>query len=332
MTILKQKRKTPVVCNNGKRFFPSRQRVRRYYFFIPSISAGTIVPSATSATGATRRLRRLSYRRAELVYGESHVLEESAGVIVASSGYTLLIRYRVVGSLNEELCGTDYFDYGKYSERDVESRSVGDETEVSVYSCADILGYFGSLIYRALAASGFNDLCVKNYGFNRLDICNGVICCSGIEVTYIAVAVLRSRAERNGLPFSTVKDDILLNNRNSGEVLAPAYSEARLALYKYIVADGDLIETAIERNFIYTYISPEQFRTAGPHAGGRGESLLAEIRKVYARILKAIAVAAAIEHAVSVYAHRSPAVRRKAERYISVFWHYTSPSNYALCA
>ena len=313
--------------------FPSRQRTsRRYYFFVLSVSAGTVVSPAAAATWAPRRLRRLSYRRTELVYRESHVFEESAGVIVASRRYAFLIRYRVVGGLNEELCGTDYFDYGEHSERDVEPRSIGDEAKVSIYSCADILGYLGSLIYRALAASGLNNLRVKNYGFNRLDICNGVIRCSGIEIAYIAVVVLRSGAERNSLPFSAVKDNILLDDRNSGEVLAPAYSKARLALYKYIVADSDLIEAAIERNLINTDISPEQFRTAGPHAGGRGECLLAEIRKVYARILKAIAVTTAIEHTVSVYAHRTPAVRRKAERYISVFWHYTSPSNYALCA
>ena len=267
-----------------------------------------------------RRFAIRCARASESRYRESDSPEQITGIIVTGAG-TFLIRYAVIGSLNEKLSRSDYSYHREDAEGDVYGRSCVGGRELTVENAVDSVGKLVALATTSTTTNALLNLSTENNRLYSLDDRSGIVVTDGIEIADVAIVVVGTGGIRGNVSFSTVENYILFQSGDALEGLTSANSEASLKLEEDVISDVDLIKSVIERNLIYTDVSPENLCALGLNVGRSGENFLSEGSKIYTCILVAISVTATIENPFSVYAHRSSQILVTSEGSVSVFLH-----------
>lgn len=258
---------------------------------------------------------------AEFGNGKRHASKERTGVFAVAARRAFLVGNTVICGLYKKLGGALEPYYREYTEGNVEARTVCYYTRLATKAAFYLFGELAAFTGLA-GAVAIADPCTEYYGLYRFDNGDGITVGYRVEVSDAAEGVFRAGGEGYGVSFTAVKDHVLFKYRNSREELTVSYSETSLCLYLDVVANNYLIEALIEGDFVCSDVSPKKLGGASSDACGVCKDLLGGRRDIYARILKAISVTAAIQNAHCVYANRSSAVAVKTEACIFIFLHY----------
>ena len=218
--------------------------------------------------------------------------------------YALLVGYAELDRVDEILLGTLKADNREESERDREIFLTAVD-DVSAEYAANLLGdLVAAAATMALALRGLDDTRAENYRIDRLDNSYRQICAHLTGAGGRAEAVGRGgRTEYANLALSAVEYDRLFGDRETAENLRFAGADAGFKLKLDIEADGDTIEAAAQLYRLDAYRRRADLGRFASDLTGVFNQALTHFVEIYAHILEAIAVAAAVKHLIGVDEH-----------------------------
>lgn len=281
-----------------------------YSVAVVAAAAGRLLDAATQSRVAVRRAaatagadRRSGAAGREFVNRERHAIERVAGT--AGVGlYALLVGYAELDRVDEILLGALEADDREESERNREIFLTAVD-DVAAEHTANLLGdLVAAAATMALALRGFDDARAENYGVDRLDNSYRQICAHLTGAGGRAEAVgRRGRTEYTDFAVSAVEYDRLLGDSETTEGLRLAGANAGFKLELDIEADGDTIEAAAQLYRLDAYRRRADLRRFASDLTGVLNQTLTHFVEIYAHILEAIAVTAAVKHLIGVDEH-----------------------------
>ena len=126
----------------------------------------------------------------ELVYGECHRVEQTAGIVLIGC-YTFLIGNTILGCVDQILGRAHESNHREYSKTYKEISVSVLIAKASVHSDGNALGNIAAATAAARRRTGYLlvNACGKNYGIDHLNYCFRKILCSAAELGGIAEAV-----------------------------------------------------------------------------------------------------------------------------------------------
>ena len=265
-------------------------------FFQLTVSATTAsaaVPLCVITYGCCARFEFSNRKR----YG----VEEYTRTFIAGCRHTLLVGYAVIGSLDKKLCGAHNSNYGKYAEGHEQSCTLVAGTYVTACALANAGGNLAATVITT--ALTVNHLLSEDDWLNCLNYRNRRVVADKCGITHTAEAALTVGGKRTQISFPTVEDNVLFEDGNTREALAPANANTALALDLYVIPDRDTVKAAVKGYRIDTYVSGDKLGVLEAHAARGGDYLLPLFVKIHTCILKAVSVTAGVKHPFRVYAH-----------------------------
>ena len=123
-------------------------------------------------------------------HGECDRAEQTAGVVVVSSGGAFLIGNAVIRSLNEKLRRSYDPYYRKDTKGHVYSRTVIGCAKLAVKEAVDHVGKLVTLASASASAHAFLDLSTENDGLNSLYNRGRIVVANGIASAGSAIVVI----------------------------------------------------------------------------------------------------------------------------------------------
>ena len=259
--------------------------------------------SATTSATATVSLTVVNGRCAcfELGYGKGDGVEERTRIFITRCRNALLIGHTVIGCLNKDLRGAHNSYYRKYAEGYKQLSSLVGHTHVA----ACTLAYASGDLTAAIVAGALtvNDLVTKDDRLYRFNDGNG--CIVGYErgIAHTAEGAALAGGKRPEVPFSAVKDYVLLKRGDTREALASTNAKAALANHLNVIPYGNAVKAAVKRNGVYADVCGDKLGILDAYAVGGGDYSLTVCIEINSCILKAVSVTAGVEHSFRVYAH-----------------------------
>ena len=281
-----------------------------YSVAVVAAAAGRLLDAATQSRAAVRRGtaaagadRCSGAAGREFVDRERHAIERVAGTAGVGRN-ALLVGYAELDRVDEILLGALEADDREESERDREIFLTAVD-DVAAEDAANLLGdLVAAAATMALALRGLDDTRAENYGVDCFNNSYRQICAHFTGAGGRAEAVGRGgRTEDANLALSAVEHDRLLGDSETTEGLRLAGADAGFKLKLDIEADGDTIEAAAQLYRLDAYRRRADLGRFTSDLTGVFNQALTHFVEIYAHILEAIAVTAAVKHLIGVDEH-----------------------------
>ena len=174
--------------------------------FLSSDRGSTL--AAATASVCVRRIAVGCAGTSESRHGESNSPEQITGGVIACA-CAFLIRHAVIGSLNEELCGSDDPDHREDAEGYVYSRTRSRGRKLTVEYAVDCVGELVALTGTATATAALLDLGAEDDGLNSLNNGGGIVVAHGVEIADAAIVVIGTGGIGGDSAFAAVENDVL---------------------------------------------------------------------------------------------------------------------------
>lgn len=238
---------------------------------------------------------------------ECHVTEKVARAAWLLAG-TLLIRYTVIGSGDQELGRPLDTEHGKQTKRDVKTVTIlpvanAVHTALLQNILRDIVGRAAGIAIAAAAVTRLNDQGTKHHRLYRLYNGGGQIVRSFRAGPRCAAIGLGITAEDADVPLTAKQNNAFIHYGNTVKALRSAHAGAGLQLHMNIEACRDLIKATVELDGVDLDICPKDLCTDNTNRTPNViQQLLAGIAYIHTGIFITISITARIQNAEGINA------------------------------